>query len=156
AVALGLGATGLRSSKRSLLRRAVLGERVSRSGRATISPGPGLDLDEVALPRPLASAMLGTSVADPDLVAMFKRDGFWIKRDPVLHGWGLLPVRARVVDGETIRLPASLLKPMGADFDGDTVAVFSKIPGGPPAERAPWRCRPPALSWHPVSQEPMF
>jgi hypothetical protein len=35
----------------------------------------------------------------------------------------------------TILLSASLLRPLGADFDGDTVAVFASLPGEEEAER---------------------
>src|SRR5262249_57300863 len=44
AEAVGRGATGQFSSKRALLRRGVLGRRLSRSGRATVSPRGTLPL----------------------------------------------------------------------------------------------------------------
>jgi hypothetical protein len=71
----------------------------------------------------------------------------------VLHRWGLLPVRGRLVEGDTIRLPASLLGPMGADFDGDTVALFTILPG------QPIDCgmyRPSTQAWDETFQRPMF
>ena len=41
---------------------------------------------------------------------------------------------------------------MGADFDGDTVAVFGALPA--PAEGA--ACLPPRLAWHPLLERPLF
>jgi hypothetical protein len=156
AAAVGRSATGQFSSKRSFLRRGVLGQRLSRSGRATVSPGGmlGLGLDEIGLPPALAHTLFGPGlpVDDKELNAAVANRTVWLKRDPVLHRWGLLPVRIRVVAGDTIRLPASLLGPLGADYDGDTVAVFARLPGAPD----PASCSPPVLAEHPVLKEPMF
>ena len=82
AAAVGRSATGQFSSKRAFLRRGVLGRRQAPSARATVSPGGtlGLDLDEIGLPEALAHVVCGARV--------------WLKRDPVLHRWGLLPVRS--------------------------------------------------------------
>jgi hypothetical protein len=145
--AVGLTATGAGSSKRAWLRRGVLGRRLRQSGRATVSPaGPlGLGLDEIGVPPALARALLG-----PGPVAGRR---VWLKRDPVLHRWGLLAVRLRPVEGDTIRLPASLLGPLGADFDGDTVALFAELPGQP-SDLAPWS--PAALARHPLLGQAMF
>jgi hypothetical protein len=157
AAAVGRGATGPFSSKLAFLRRGVLGRRVPRSGRATVSPGGtlALDLDEIGLPPALAHTLFGPDLprAGDALAAAVAGKQVWLKRDPVLHRWGLLPVRVRVVPGDTIRLPASLLGPLGADFDGDTVALFAALPGAP-ADPAP--CSPPALAWHPLLEEAMF
>jgi hypothetical protein len=150
AAAVGRSATGQFSSKLAYLRRGVLGRRLAHSARATISPGGtlGLGLDEIGLPPALAYPLFGSEL--PEAVA---GRWVWLKRDPVLHRWGLLPVRVRLVAGDTIRLPASLLGPLGADFDGDTVALFAALPGTPGEPRT---CSPPALAWHPVLQEAMF
>jgi hypothetical protein len=157
AAAVGRSATGQFSGKRSLLRRGVLGRRLSRSARATVSPGGplGLALDEIGLPPPLAHVLFGPGLpADAGKLAEeVEGRRVWLKRDPVLHRYGLLPVRVRVVAGDTIRLPASLLGPMGADFDGDTVAVFAQLPGAP-ADLGP--CSPPALALHPILGASMF
>src|SRR5262249_474604 len=68
---------------------------------------------------------------DGSLLEVFngERPRVWIKRDPVLHRWGLLGAEVRVVEGNAIRLPASLLRPLGADFDGDAIMVFHAGPG---------------------------
>ncbi len=133
-LAVGRRATGQDSNKFAHLRRKVLGRRLSGSARAVVAPaGPlGLALDEIGLPEPLFAALLG-----PDAEA---GQTVWLKRDPVLHRFGLLAVRARLVPGYAIRLPASLLGPLGADYDGDTVAIFAAIPGcEPPPDARPHR-----------------
>lgn len=125
-LAVGANATGLASSKMALLRRGVLGRWLPHSARASAAPAGtlGLELDEIGLPRSLAGVVL----SDPP------QERIWIKRDPVLHRWGLIPVRYRLIDEDVIRLPASLLGPMGADFDGDTIAVYGNLPGVEPED----------------------
>jgi hypothetical protein len=156
AAAVGKSATGPFSSKLSFLRRGVLGRRLPRSGRATVTPGGSLHLglDEIGLPMALVHALLGPKLPadEKELAAAVAGRTVWLKRDPVLHRWGLLPVRVRPVLGDTIRLPASLLGPLGADFDGDTTAVFADLPGA----SSPDGCAPPLLALHPVLKEPMF
>jgi hypothetical protein len=155
--AVGLTGRGLESHKHSFLRRGVLGRRLERSGRATISPGgPDVqDLNEIGLPEPFLQALFAPELpSDPAQRREFLAGRWvWLKRDPVLHRWGVLPVRVRPVAGGTIRLPASLLGPPGADFDGDTVAVFAHVPG---ALTDPAVCRPSAIAWHTLLDEPMF
>lgn len=170
-VAVGLQATGLESSKQALMRREVLGRRLEPSARATAAPGGplGLALDEVGVPPTLARVLFGPGLPADDEELAGKLNGLtvWLKRDPVLHRWGLLPVRLRVIPndpknslapGDTARLPASLLGPMGADFDGDTVAFFRCPPGVRPdlADKALAPCRPPALCYDTVSGKAMF
>jgi hypothetical protein len=124
--------------KEACLGKEILSPRIPRSGRAVVVPAGldgrnmELDLDEVGLPAPIACAVLNRNDIqnDEDLCRLYphERPPVWIKRDPVLHRWGLLGARVRVIEGNVIRLPASLLRALGADFDGDTVMVFGKIP----------------------------
>jgi hypothetical protein len=139
------------------LRRGVLGRRLPRSGRAAVSPGGALNLalDEIGLPPALARVLLGPGLpADvADLQRAIAGKELWLKRDPVLHRWGLVRVRVRLVEGDTVRLPASRLGPLGADFDGDTVALFARLP----VETGDLsRCRPPVLAWDESLQRAMF
>lgn len=115
------------SNKSSVLRREVLGYPLAPSVRATVVPSGSnlLGVDEVGVPTKLAKVLLkAPNITDEELDSVLKKTWFWIKRDPVLHRWGLMPVRARIIEGNVIRLPASFLGPMGADFDGDIVAMF--------------------------------
>jgi hypothetical protein len=154
-LAVGWNAEGPASGKWSVLRREVFGRQMLRSGRATVSPaGPWEHgLDTIGLPPVIARAVLGLPVAPLVELRKAAEDArVWIKRDPLLHRWGLLPVRCRVVSGSTIRLPASLLGPLGADFDGDTVAVFAL----PDFDGDLEACRPSTLAVHDVLGTPMF
>jgi hypothetical protein len=143
-LAVGLTPAG---SKRSYLRRRVLGRPLPASGRALIAPAGtlGLGLDEVGLPPALVRAIAAKGSAPADWV--------WIKRDPVLHRWGFLPVRWREIPGQTLRLPASILGPMGADFDGDSMAVFGHLAG---LVGSPEAVRPSALAWDGLLERGMF
>ncbi len=127
-VAYGM-AVGLTSSgaKRSHLRDAVLGGPRVPSARAVISPaGPlSLGLDQIAVPPEVARTLFGREKG-------LDSESVWLKRDPVLHRWGMLRVGVTTAPGTTVRLPASLLGPLGADFDGDTVALFATAPTDPP------------------------
>ena len=80
------------------------------SVRATVVPGGSnlLGVDEVGVPKKLAKVLLkAPNITDEELDSVLKKTWFWIKRDPVLHRWGLMPVRARIIEGNVIRLPAS-------------------------------------------------
>ena len=135
------------TEKISFLRLKLLGGTSEPSVRAVASPaGPaGLGLDEVGVPPALARSLIGPDSPEdrPGLDSALSGKTFFLKRDPVLHRWGLLRVKCRLLDGNTIRLPASLLGPMGADFDGDTVALFAgnPAPGDPDAVVLP-QCLP--------------
>ena len=151
-------ATGADSSKASLLRRGLMGQRLTPSVRATAAPAGllGLALDEVGLPLPLARALLGKrarSMSEEQVAAELSDRRFWLKRDPVLHRWGLLPVKAQIINGPVIRLTASILDPMGADFDGDTVAMFAELPGQPETDA---QARPPRIAWDSSLKRAMF
>ena len=155
--AVGKAATGVSSSKMAMLRRRVLGQRLPQSARATAAPAGGLHLglDEIGVPTAVARVLLETSatMSSEELSEAAAAHWIWIKRDPVLHRWGLLLVRMRILDDDNvIRLPASLLGPMNADFDGDTVALFAQLPGT--AERLD--CCPSALAKHDLTGEAMF
>jgi hypothetical protein len=147
------GEGGMRGSKESVLEREVLRPRVEHSAHATIAPGGplGLALDEIAVPQPLLPALgIQETRDDPPWPSRV-----WIKRNPVLHRWGIVPVRIRVMDdgANVIRLPASLLGPMNADFDGDTVTLFTRVPWLPADAQS---CQPAAIAWDEPFNRPMF
>jgi hypothetical protein len=117
-----------------------------------------LGLDEIALPESLADKLHGVAGTPHDEETATEGRTV-IKRDPVLHRWGLIPVRCRRDSDATTavaRLPASLLGPMGADFDGDTVSMFA----APKAEVScfdPWSAAQPSnIGCHDYGDEPMF
>jgi hypothetical protein len=104
------------AGKRGLLSRYLLGQAVVFSGRGVIVPDLDLDPDQVGLPRPLAHG-LGMNGLDED------DDVVIVNRQPSLHPYNLVALRARLVDGDAIHLHPLCLGGLAGDFDGDTVAV---------------------------------
>jgi len=47
-----------------------------------------------------------------------------IKRDPNIHTGRMQAVYPVITDGKTVEIHPSIVGPMGADFDGDTVSIF--------------------------------
>lgn len=162
------------SYKNAVLGEMVLRPRLPQSGRAVLAPA-GLDrdqlgwemhiadLDQVLLPIPIARAVLGkdipASATDQEVRERFQESGIWVwvKRDPVLHRWGLLGLQAKVHEdpaNDTIGISASLLDALGADYDGDCLTVLGRIPGidaGQVSKQAPSQ-----ICWDEVLNRPLF
>ena len=146
------------NAKNCLLYNGVQGYRVKHSGRAVITPmglppehlaplgagaesrvrrmfaddsasGNPVGINEISVPWDIYSSLQHESGRGLQQVASPKGPILaWLKRDPVLHRWGGLPVQVRKnpeQDDNTIHLPASVLEPLGADFDGDLVDVLA-------------------------------
>lgn len=173
--------TNWENSKKSVVQSRVQAVRVSSSGRAVITPSglpsegsdrgePGkalsdlvrdrgrenlpLGIDEIELPEVLADAIRNGRDERREAASAGGGPSILLKRDPVLHRWGLLPVRYRVVPGgNTIRLPASLLGPLGADYDGDDAAVFAIPKALLDSSR---EVTPSQISMHDFWKEPQF
>lgn len=149
------------NSKKSWIQSQVQSGYRNKSGRAVIAPSglpaeervdqidtvfarAPLRIDEISLPVAIFRAVASSSTAPPHV---------WVKRDPVLHRWGLLPVYAHEHAENVIRLPASLLGALGADFDGDDAAVM----GVEPYERdTAHASHPVRISLHDYFKTPMF
>jgi DNA-directed RNA polymerase subunit beta' len=54
-------------------------------------------------------------------------------RDPALHRFSIMGAKPRLVSGNNIRLSPLVVKPFGADFDGD--AMNMHLPLSPEAQR---------------------
>lgn len=102
--------------KRGLLRRYLLGQSVTFSGRSVIVPDLNLQPYQVGLPRTLASG-IGVDEFEPlgNVVV--------VNRQPSLHPYNLVALQAVPVDGDAIHLHPLVLTGLAGDFDGDTVAV---------------------------------
>lgn len=149
--------------KYALLGDRILRPEVQHSGRAVIVPaglGKGemeLTVNEVGLPHAVALAVVGKKRLKTvkELVKYCSKPRYvWIKRDPVLHRWGLLRMRVRLIEGNAIQLPPSVLGPLGGDFDGDCIAVFRTLPGfdNPEADQV----TPSRIGWDELWERPMF
>jgi hypothetical protein len=155
-LAVGLKSVGELSSKTCFLRRKLMGKSIRPSVRATAAPAGTIPLgvDDVGISPAMARTLLNQGDATvAELERNLSQRSFWLKRDPVLHRYGLIQVKARMTDGDVIRLPASMLGPLGADFDGDTVALFSALPNEP-TELV--QCRPSRLAWDDTLGRAMF
>lgn len=123
-------------------------ERVLFSGCAVLSPGEGLDIDEVELPeelawglfRPMAVRELGDADAvDKRTPAASKAlDTVMARSRVLLHASNLytqpeevyaplLAVRPRRGDGVVVRIHNRVTSLMNVDFDGDRINVFLPV-----------------------------
>lgn len=109
--------------KHGLLNRNIFGIRASKSGRFVITPNPRLKYDEVGIPLSMSKEM---DIDDGDYVMII--------RSPVLWEGSVLILKAVVLNNSEATWNGSLnpycMDLMGADFDGDTIAVF-KLPQDP-------------------------
>ncbi len=165
--------------KTGIVRDQLLGKRVDFSGRAVITPGPDLKINEVGLPIKMAVTLfepfilhqiLHGKVVDKDMIQSEIKDYIkldvsvesiklvlksikngdkiprslfdlffeatelsmigrviLIKRDPVLHSESYRAVKPILTELDTIQLCTLQVGGFGADFDGDTMAVFHPL-----------------------------
>jgi DNA-directed RNA polymerase subunit beta' len=133
--------------KEGYFQAKVLKKRQNLSMRSTIIPEPNLHLDEVGLPRDAAMEMykpyvvaqlvkwgqnplkaqedikLNAENAKRALQKVIEERPVILKRDPVLHKFGVMAFRPRLVDGKAIQIHPLVTGGYNADFDGDTMGV---------------------------------
>ncbi len=134
------------SPKYSMLQRKLLGSTVDMVGRAVITPNPDLDMDQVGIPenraweiyKPFIIRNLARNGVNPiDAARMAKdrvpqarkamvdemdRRPVILDRAPVLHRYGVMAFWPRLVQGEALQIPPTIVKGFGADFDGDAMS----------------------------------
>jgi DNA-directed RNA polymerase subunit beta' len=118
---------------------------VDNVGRSVITPNPDFDMDTVGLPEDKAFDVYGKFVArrlkrqglpltralqhikdrselarDALMSEMDERPVF-INRAPVLHKFGIMAFKPRLVKGDTLQISPLVVKGFGADFDGDAM-----------------------------------
>ncbi len=133
------------SPKFGTVQRKLISSTVDNVGRAVISPNPDLDMDSVGIPEDKAFDVYGKFVArrlkrrgmplsqavqavkeksplarDMLLEEMEARPVF-INRAPVLHKFGIMAFRPRLVHGSTMQVSPLIVKGFNADFDGDAM-----------------------------------
>ncbi len=121
-----------------------LSERVAFSGRAVLTPGGGLALDQVGLPEMMAWALFKPWIVralDGDEEAMTARNAratqalddvmarTWVivNRAPTLAPTALLAFHPVRVAGDAIQIHPLVCEWLNADFDGDQAAVLLPI-----------------------------
>jgi len=133
------------SPKFGMFQRQLLGTTTDLVGRAVITPNPNFDMDTVGIPesrawdvyRPFAvrnlvrRGMGRVEAADAvekrlptareALLAEMDARPVIIDRAPVLHRYGVMAFRPRLVKGNTMQLSPLVVGGFGADFDGDAM-----------------------------------
>jgi len=143
---------GKNGPKTGFVQKTLIKRKQDLSARSTIVPDPTLGLDEAAIPRKAAKeiykpfivkelrAMAGTSpnearrMIDEDdplarraLERVVEKRPIILKRDPVLHRYGVQAFKPKLVDGKAIKIHPLVCSGYNADFDGDTMSAFVPI-----------------------------
>lgn len=140
----GVGKTGY-------FQQQVMKRRQDFSGRSIIVPEPKLGLDELGLPetmawelyKPFIQRNLTQNGYPPDeALQMMKKKHpaaihamervvnerpVWLKRDPSLHKFNVMPFYPKLTKGKAIEIHPLVTGGFNADFDGDTMSVFLPI-----------------------------
>jgi len=133
------------SPKFGTVQRKILGSTVDLVGRATITPNPNLDMDQVGLPeekawtlyqpfvvRRLVRRGMGkikameavkeqTPQAKKELLEEMKDRPIVINRAPVLHRYGVMAFWPQITKSSTLEIPPLIVGGFNADFDGDAM-----------------------------------
>lgn len=131
--------------KFGVLQRKLLASNVDMVGRAAITPNPDLDMDQVGLPEDRAWSVYkpfimrrlvrrgvdrfkaADMIEKKDKMAMdamtseMEARPVIITRAPVLHRYGVMAFKPKLVKGSTLQVPPIIVKGFGADFDGDAM-----------------------------------
>lgn len=141
------------SPKKGYFQNVLMNKRQDLTMRSTIVPEPSLGLDEVGLPtqhaldlfRPFVVKKLQDMGVAKDPIdahkelakqspaavkaldkVMIERP-VMIKRDPVLHKYGIQGFQPKRVEGNAIKIHPLVVGGFNADFDGDSMSVFVPI-----------------------------
>lgn len=139
------------SPKDGFFQDKVIGKKQDYSARATIVADPTLGPDEIGVPkkiafelyRPIVARRLTQMGIDPfqaqkDISARtqtaeevlrqeIEHRPVLMKRDPVLHQYGIIGQKVRLTDSRAIKVSPLVLPPIGGDIDGDAVALMLPI-----------------------------
>lgn len=139
----------LLKGKKGRFRRNLLGKRVDYSGRAVITPGPSLKMDQCGLPKEIAlelckpfvlreiileglapnlkSARRVFEARIPEVWSILERvikdRPVLLNRAPSLHRLSIQAFYPQLIEGNAIQLHTCVLGGFNADFDGDQMAV---------------------------------
>ncbi len=145
------GKSGMTQPKNAFFQSKVIGKRQDMSMRGVIVPEPSLGMDEVALPESAAMAAYKPfvmrrmrqsgyapgqavqAIKDKEpivynmLEAEMKSRPVLLKRDPVLHKYGVQAFKPVLTKGSAIKIHPLATGGFNADFDGDKMAAFVPI-----------------------------
>lgn len=140
------------SPKEGFFQDQLVERKQDMSMRGTIIPEPSLGLDEVGLPRSAAlevykpfvvrelKNMLGITplqaqkqlteggeIVDRALNRVMAGRPILLKRDPVLHKYGVQAFKPRIVGGKAVQVHPLVTSGFNADFDGDAMGAFVPV-----------------------------
>lgn len=141
------------SPKNSFFQSHVVTKRQDLSARSVIIPEPELTLDEVGVPQKIAleiykpfliKKMLDRGYASTPIDAIISANKseeqaikaleevmedrpVLLKRDPVLHKFGILAFKPKLVSGNAIQLNPLVCGGFNADFDGDAMNLYVPV-----------------------------
>jgi len=120
--------------------------------RGTIVPEPSLSLDEVGIPKSAALELYkpfvirelrnlmgisplqaqqkmqeGGEIVDRALDRVILSRPILLKRDPVLHKYGIQAFKPRIVGGKAVQIHPLVTSGFNADFDGDAMGAFVPV-----------------------------
>lgn len=137
--------------KEGFFQDKVIGKRQDLSMRGTIVPEPSMSLDEVGIPRKAAQELYkpfivrrmvqmgmtplqaqkqvkeNAPAAEKALEHVVNERPLLLKRDPVLHKFGVQAFRPRLVEGKAIKIHPLVTSGYNADFDGDKMSAFVPV-----------------------------
>lgn len=144
--------TGGLVTKEGWIRGNMLGKRVDYSGRSVIVPDPSITPYQVRIPREMLWEMMRPMIVNrimksglfgvarvkdaediyekkPVEIEKFLDDlvpdqYILLNRQPTLHRDGIQVFRPLIGDGRAIGLHPAFCPPLGADYDGDSVAIY--------------------------------
>ncbi len=144
--------SGRRSPKESYFHKAILDRKQDLTMRSVIVPDMSLHLDELGLPKKGAMKIFrpfivkemvsmgytplqareeiekDSALANKALAVVANKRPVLFKRDPVLHKFGIMAFKARIIDDEkAIHIHPLVVGGFNADFDGDAMGVFVPI-----------------------------
>ena len=164
--------------KQGYFQDKVIGRRQDLSMRSTIVPEPSLSIDEVGIPRKAAKELYkpfvvarmtrsgmtplqaqkeiknDTELSQRALESVVEERPLMLKRDPVLHKFGVQAFRPRLVEGKAIQIHPLVTSGYNADFDGDKMSAF--VPVSNKAIQESWKMFPSNNLFSPSSGELMF
>lgn len=143
--------SGRASPKGGFFQGRVVRARQNLSGRATITLGNDLDVDEVGLPEEMAwplyrdwavremvqvgvhktdaldAVVNRTDQAKAALESAMRKRPLWLNRAPSLHRHSILAFNPVLRPGRSISINPLVTKAFNADFDGDQMAVHVPV-----------------------------
>jgi DNA-directed RNA polymerase subunit beta' len=170
--------SGKGSPKLGFFQKRVIGKRQDLSMRGTIVPEPAMSIDEISLPRKAAA-----EVYKPFVIARLHREGksfpeakelikrndpaaraaleaevaerpILLKRDPVLHKFGVQAFKPVLTEGLAVKIHPLVTSGYNADFDGDKMSAY--VPVSPKAVQEAYAMMPSHNLFNPASSALIF